>query len=92
MASINTSVDESFKMRTQTFPWVNWSEAAREELNKRRIFEEFKKTRQVSKEDQEFCESIDWHPVDEMPMKPEFIEELKKKLSMSRLTFENKVL
>lgn len=77
MASIIAPVDPSFKERIRLFPWVNWSEFAREEMNKRRIFEEFRRTRQLSREDEEFCESIDWHPVDEMPVKEEFIRELK---------------
>ena len=49
-------------------------------LMKRDISERFKQTRKVTDEDWEFCEAIDWHPVDELPMKPEHIEELKKAL------------
>lgn len=90
MASIIAPVDASFKTRIELFPWVNWSGVAREELNKKRIFEEFLKTRKVSKEDEKFCEKIDWHPVDELPLKKEFIEKLKKIESDShkKLTLE----
>ena len=45
-------------------------------LMKRDISERFKKTREVTDEDWEFCEKIDWHPVDELPMKESFIKEL----------------
>lgn len=49
-------------------------------LMKQDILERYKKTREVTDEDWEFCEEIDWHPVDELPPKPEHIEELKKAL------------
>jgi len=48
-------------------------------LMKQDILERFKQTSEITDEDWEFCEAIDWHPVDELPMKPEHIEELKKK-------------
>ena len=78
MASITLSVSEEFKARIMSFPWINWSEISREESRKKEIFEEYMKSHKLSPEDQEFCDKIDWHPVDELPMKKEFIEELKK--------------
>ena len=71
MACITVSVDKSFKERLGAFPWVNWSEVSREEAMKKEIFERFLKTRKLSEEDEQFCESIDWHPVDELPMREE---------------------
>ncbi len=76
MACITVPVEESFKERMALFPWVNWSEVGREEMLKREIFERYIKTRKLSKEDEEFCEKIDWHPVDELPLKESFIREL----------------
>ena len=49
-------------------------------LIKQDIFERYKQTGEVTDEDWEFCEKIDWHPVDELPPKPEHIEELKRRL------------
>ena len=60
------------------FSWVNWSEVNREELNKKRIFEEFIKTGTLSDEDQKFCDKMDWDPIDELEVKEEYIEKLKK--------------
>ena len=77
MVSINISVDESLAVRLDKFSWINWSDVARMEANKRRIFEEYKKNRKVSKMDEKFCEENDWHPVDELPLKPEFVKKLK---------------
>ena len=45
-------------------------------LMKQDISARFKQTREVTDEDWEFCEQIDWHPVDELPMKESFIKEL----------------
>ncbi len=78
MACITVPLKESFKERITVFPWVNWSEVGREEALKRGIFEKYLKTRKLSKEEEQFCENIDWHPVDELPMKEEYIEKLKR--------------
>src|SRR3989338_5935038 len=77
MASINIPMDEDMLLRLEKFSWINWSDVARQEANKRRIFEEFLKTKKLTAEDLEFCDNIDWHPVDELPLKKEFIEKLK---------------
>jgi len=55
---------------------VNWSEIAREETLKKLIFENYIKTGKLSDEEWEFCDKIDWHPVDELPLKEEFIKRL----------------
>lgn len=78
MASLTLSVDNIFKKQLKHFLWVNWSEIAREETMKKLIFEKYVKTGDISNRDWEFCEKIDWHPVDELPLKKEFIEKLKK--------------
>ena len=78
MAWITITVEESFKERLSKFSWVNWSEIGREEISKRYIFEKYIKTRKLTKEENEFCEKIDWHPVDELPLKEEFIKKMQK--------------
>ena len=50
------------------------------EILKQDIFKRYKETGEVTDEDWEFCDKIDWHPVDELPLKPEHIEKLKKAL------------
>ena len=47
-----------------------------DELKKKEIFEEFIKTGKLSDEDWKFCERIDWHPVDELPLKESFVKRL----------------
>ncbi|MBU0498140.1 MAG: hypothetical protein KKC68_03860 [Candidatus Thermoplasmatota archaeon] len=78
MGCITVSVEKSFKERLAKFSWVNWSEIGREELLKKYIFENYIKTGKITKEEEKFCEKVDWHPVDELPLKKEFIERLKK--------------
>ena len=46
-------------------------------LIKQNIFNEFMKTNELSDANQEFCDKIGWYPIDELPMKKEFIKELK---------------
>lgn len=79
MVSITIPMEESFKAELDSFPWVNWSEVARENALKEDIFNRYIKTGEVTDEDWEFCESIDWHPVDELPMKEEFLKELEQR-------------
>ena len=85
MASLTLSVSEEFKHQLKEFLWVNWSEIASEETLKKLIFENYMKTGSLSDEEWEFCEKIDWHPVDELPLKEEFkrkMEEIKKEKSI----------
>jgi len=49
-------------------------------LVKQDILNRYKETREVTDEDWEFCEQIDWHPVDELPPKLEHVEEMKRRL------------
>ena len=78
MVSVTLSITDQFKEQLKYFQWVNWSEIAKEETKKKLIFERYMKSGKVSDEDWRFCEKIDWHPVDELPIKKEFIEKLKK--------------
>lgn len=78
MASVTLAITDQFKEKLKHFQWVNWSEIAKEETRKKLIFEKYLETKKVSDEDWKFCESIDWHPVDELPIKKEYLEKLKK--------------
>lgn len=72
------SVSEEVRNQLKMFTWVNWSEVARQESIKRLIFENYIKIGSITDEEWNFCEKIDWHPVDELPLKEEFVEKLKK--------------
>lgn len=76
MATVTLSISEEFKAELKSFPWVNWSEFAREEATKKMIFEKYVKTGELSDEDWAFCEKIDWHPVDELPLKKSYIKKI----------------
>jgi len=78
MASLTFALDKHLKTDIEHFSWVNWSEVNREELNKKRIFEEFLKTGTVSTNDQKFCDEINWDPIDEMEVREEYVKKLKK--------------
>ena len=69
-------MSEELKSQLKHFSWVNWSEIAREETLKKLIFEHYIKTGTLTDEEWKFCEHIDWHPVDELPLKEDFIEKL----------------
>lgn len=76
MACITVSMDKSLKKRISLFPWVNWSEVGREEALKKEIFDRYIKTGKVSDKEWQFCEEIDWHPVDWLPLKEKYVKEL----------------
>ena len=79
MASLTLSVSEEFRDKLKSLSWVNWSEIAREETFKKLIFENYMKTGKLSDKEWKFCEKIDWHPVDELPLKEELRKELEKR-------------
>ena len=79
MASLTLSVSNEFKNQLKEFLWINWSEIAREETMKKLIFENYIKTGSVTDEEWEFCEKLDWHPVDELPLKEEFKKDLERR-------------
>lgn len=79
MASLTLSLSDEFKNQLKAFMWINWSEIAREETMKKLIFENYIKTGSITDEEWEFCEKIDWHPVDELPLKEEFKKEMEKR-------------
>jgi len=89
MASVTLSVTEQFKDQLRHFHWVNWSDIAKEETRKKLIFEKYMQTREVSDEDWEFCEEIDWHPVDELPLKKEFVKKLQAARKEKGIKFKN---
>lgn len=90
MVSITFSLDDKVLSMLERFSWINWSEVVREKLNKRRIFEEFIRTGELSAEDQEFCDRIDWYPIDELELKEEYVKRLKQieEGPHSRMTLE----
>jgi len=89
MASLTLSISDEFKSQLKTFMWVNWSEIAREEAMKKLIFENYIKTGNITDEEWEFCEKIDWHPVDELPIKEDFKRELEKRKKEKGIKFKN---
>lgn len=89
MASLTLSVSEEMRNQLKSFLWVNWSEIAREEAIKKLIFENYIKTGNLSDEEWAFCEKIDWHPVDELPLKEEFIKKMKEIKKEKGIKFNN---
>lgn len=79
MASITLSINEELKDQLKRFQWVNWSEIAREETLKKLIFENYLRTGKITDGEWNFCEKIDWHPVDELPLKEDLKKELEKR-------------
>ena len=77
MTGITMQVEAEFKSEIDHFSWINWSAIAREETLKKEIFEQYIKIGKLSDEEQQFCDEIDWHPVDWLPLKESFIKELK---------------
>jgi len=47
-------------------------------LMKRDILERYRQMGEITDDDWTFCERIDWHPVDELPLKKEFVESIMK--------------
>lgn len=85
MATITIPIPDELYKEMEHFSWVKWSEVARNSLRKRIIFEKYLKSGKISDEDVEFCNKIDWHPVDEFPLREEFAQKLKDLKKETRL-------
>ena len=80
MVSVTVTITEDAREELKSLGWVNWSELAREEAKKKVIFDNYMKTGKITDEEWKFCEEIDWHPVDELPMKEEHIKRMQQAL------------
>lgn len=89
MASLTLSVSDEFKNQLKEFLWVNWSEIAREEAMKKLIFENYIKIGSITDEEWEFCDKINWHPVDELPLKEEFKKEMERRKKEKGINFKS---
>ncbi|MBS3100315.1 hypothetical protein J4463_03840 [Candidatus Pacearchaeota archaeon] len=89
MTSLTLPISDEFKNSLKVFMWINWSEIAREEAIKKLIFESYMRTGDITDRQWEFCEKIDWHPVDELPLKEEFIKKLDKIKKEKGIKFKN---
>ncbi len=76
MATITVPVPDDLYTRMEYFSWVKWSEVARASLRKREIFEKYLRSGELSDEDAEFCDKMDWHPVDELPLRDDYVQRL----------------
>ncbi|MCF7865948.1 hypothetical protein K9L67_02055 [Candidatus Woesearchaeota archaeon] len=76
MVSITIPLEDETWNKIKKKSWINWSEIARQETKKKIIFEKFIRTGKITKKDIQYCEETDWHPVDELPLKKEFLRKL----------------
>jgi hypothetical protein len=81
---------EEFKVDSELLLDPEFLAKAVIKLMKRDIFVRYKQTGEITDEDWEFCEKIDWHPVDELPLREEYVKKLKQieKGPHSRMTLE----
>ena len=77
MVNVVITIPDEIKKEMSQFEWINWSEVAREDVIKKDILQTYLKDGIVNKEDISFCENKNWHPVDELNLKDEFVQELK---------------
>ena len=78
MVSLTISISEELKDELKELSWINWSDVAREEALKKLISENYIKTGKITDDEWKFCDRIDWHPVDELPLKEAFVKRLQK--------------
>lgn len=76
MVSITVPLERDLKERMEKLSWVNWSEVGRRAVYKKYLFEKYLAKKRFTSEENEFCEKIDWHPVDELPLKKDFIQKI----------------
>ena len=85
MANITLSISDMLKHEIEYYTEIRWSEVAKKaivekvfELRKLDILRKYVDKESFSDADIGWMEENDWHPVDEKPMKKEFIKSVLK--------------
>jgi len=86
MVSLTFNIEDDTFRALDNFKWVSWSEIARVECRKNIIFEKYIKDKKLNSTDIKFCDEIDWHPVDRLPMKKSFGDSMKRNPSYKKLS------
>ncbi|MGB9929128.1 MAG: hypothetical protein ACPK85_12100 [Methanosarcina sp.] len=89
MTAIKIPISDEIYEEMEHFSWVKWSEIARNFLRKRAIFEKFVRYDELSGEDVDFCDEINWHPADELYLKGEFVQKLKDSKNENSIKVKN---
>ena len=84
MANITLSVPDAIRMQMDEHSEIKWSEVAKNaisakviELRKLSILKKYVDKEPIPDEDWAWMDEHDWHPVDELPMKKEYVKSLK---------------
>jgi len=94
--NVTLSLDKNLSQIITANKYIKWTEIARDairqkaiDIRKAEIFNKYVKKEELTKEDYNFIEEIDWHPVDELPLKKEFVKDMKKSDSEKRVAVKN---
>ena len=94
--NVTLSLDKNISKVVQSNKYIKWTEVARDaikqkatEIRKEEIFNKYMKKQKLSEDDNKFIETIDWHPVDELPLKDSFAKELKKADTEKRIKLKS---
>ena len=84
MANITLSISDAIRAQMDQYSEIKWSEVAKgaiaakvTELRKLSILKKYVDKEPIPDEDWAWMDEHDWHPVDELPMKKEYIKSLK---------------
>lgn len=77
MSTLTIPIDDELYDKVRSMSWVRWSKVAQDGIRKRKILETYIRDKKISEEDAVFCEITYWHPVDELPLKEEFVDKIK---------------
>ena len=78
MSTLTIPIDDELYEKVRSLSWVRWSRVVQEGIRKRKILETYIRDKSISEADAAFCENMDWHPVDELPIKQHVIEDIRK--------------
>ncbi|MFA4820465.1 MAG: hypothetical protein WC613_05935 [Candidatus Aenigmatarchaeota archaeon] len=84
--NITLSVSGELEKLVKEHPEIKWTELARKgmlseakNLKKLSLLRKFVDKEPISEDDFKWMDEHDWHPVDEMKLKPEFVKDVQKR-------------
>ena len=92
MSNITLYVPENVKQKMGQYSEIKWSEIVRKailtklkEMRKYELLRKYVEKEQFTKQDLQWMDENDWHPVDEKQMKLSFIKDLQKKKKFTKV-------
>jgi len=78
--NLTLSIPKDIEETMKELPKIKWTVVAREAINQRKlvILDRYLRRKELTDKEYAFMDRIDWHPVDELELREEYVKKLKR--------------